>query len=483
MSFQNTNLVIQGSQLPATFKGKPNDLFQAMLARMRIVSPSGTSFFVTSDTEPSSNQGPWLKGGTQWWVWSADLKRYVPLDISESETHWFWMGSTTPPSANPPVWLKTDSTPSEASPDAFGNPIAWFVYNGTDWVRLPTIIEDRTILQSKLDFKATNFFGVVSGTNSYSVTLTPSTNFGLGNGTTETFLGFFKFTNANTGPVTLNVNGSGNKPVKKQVNLDIAAGEIAAGSVHAVIFDGTNYQILSELFSTTVPPPIGGIGSSEGLVIINDATTPDEIVNITANAVLLQNTGGGSIQVSNPNVDIDITVSGLNGLDTGAAVIDTWYYIWLISDGTTPGGLFSLSSTAPTMPTGYTFKALLGAIYVNSTTDLIKIWQTGRKVYTVDTAVPVTGIGLLPIITAVPPIARTVFGSLKLISTGGSVTDAYAIIAGDSDGRGQQTIWTKEDAGNVEGGGFFDLPLITAQNVYVVATGGNTSLDIAGFTV
>src|SRR6267378_1609416 len=107
MALQDTQLLIQGSHLPATFRGTPDDLFVAMLQRMKIVSPTGTSFFVVGDVEPTSNLGPWLKGGTQWFVWDGSLKKYVPLDISSSETKWFFIGASTPTTQDPPVWLKT----------------------------------------------------------------------------------------------------------------------------------------------------------------------------------------------------------------------------------------------------------------------------------------------------------------------------------------------------------------------------------------
>lgn len=53
--------------------------------------------------------------------------------------------------------------------------------------------------------------------------------------------------------------------------------------------------------------------------------------------------------------------TGLGGLDTGA-VGNSDYYIWLIerSDTGVVDALFSLSSTAPTMPTNYDYKRLIG---------------------------------------------------------------------------------------------------------------------------
>lgn len=158
---QDTNLLIVASQLPPTFAGDPNFFFRSILERMKIVSASGTAFFVVSDLEPSSNQGPWLKGGTQWWVWDEQLKRYVPLDISESETKWFQVGSTTPATADPPVWLKTTEDQTQAHPQP-GNPIGWYLYNGTTWVGF-TELFDNEVTQSKIADKNVTFPKIQDG--------------------------------------------------------------------------------------------------------------------------------------------------------------------------------------------------------------------------------------------------------------------------------------------------------------------------------
>lgn len=65
---------------------------------------------------------------------------------------------------------------------------------------------------------------------------------------------------------------------------------------------------------------------------------------------------------------IDITVNGANGLDTGAAA-NAIYYPWVIYNPSTltAAGLLSLSSTAPTLPSGFILKRQLrGVAFVRS---------------------------------------------------------------------------------------------------------------------
>lgn len=121
-----TQLQLQASALPPNFVGTPQELFDEMVRRTKIVSPYGGTFYATGDTEPLSNQGPWLKGGTKWYVFSEDLGRYVPLDISDSETVPFHVQDDTPSGA-PNVWLRTRTVGGVAEY------AGWYFFNGTEW--------------------------------------------------------------------------------------------------------------------------------------------------------------------------------------------------------------------------------------------------------------------------------------------------------------------------------------------------------------
>jgi len=144
MALKSTNLIIQSAPIPATFRGTPDEFRIELVKRFKIVSPSGTNFIFIGESEPLSNVGPWLKDGTKWYVWSEAVKRYVPLDISDSETRWYWIGPSTPPSTEPPVWFRTDHAADEANP-FFGNSLGWHHYNGSNWVPVsPRILSGNT---------------------------------------------------------------------------------------------------------------------------------------------------------------------------------------------------------------------------------------------------------------------------------------------------------------------------------------------------
>jgi hypothetical protein len=91
---------------------------------------------------------------------------------------------------------------------------------------------------------------------------------------------------------------------------------------------------------------------------IMDASAGNKTASITA----LNNpfTGSGSIAVT-----LDISTSGVNGLDTGS-VTSGWYYVFLCYGTSGLCCLASASSTMPTLPSGYAQFVRVGALRYGS---------------------------------------------------------------------------------------------------------------------
>lgn len=81
-------------------------------------------------------------------------------------------------------------------------------------------------------------YAVAGGIDTYAAILTPALSaYATGNS--------FKilFTNANTGAATLNINALGVINLKKNGATTLSAGDIVAGKIYTVTYDGTNFQI------------------------------------------------------------------------------------------------------------------------------------------------------------------------------------------------------------------------------------------------
>lgn len=107
---------------------------------------------------------------------------------------------------------------------------------GTDDVKFATAL---ALEGSKyIDQDGSKLYAVATGTNTYVITLTPApTAYAAGN------VYVVKFTNANTGASTINVNSLGAKSIVKGGATALAAGDITAGHTCLLMYDGTNFQI------------------------------------------------------------------------------------------------------------------------------------------------------------------------------------------------------------------------------------------------
>lgn len=125
-------------------------------------------------------------------------------------------------------------------------------------------------------------------------------------------------------------------------------------------------------------------GYMNGLGIANDATTPDEIVTISVGSTL-DSTGVYQLEVDSA-LSVNVTTSGLNGLDQGSVAANTLYAIYLIADPVTQqeiGAMFSLASnSAPLMPFGYSAYKKIGYVATDSSSDfLLGYWTAGNSGY------------------------------------------------------------------------------------------------------
>ena len=175
---------------------------------------------------------------------------------------------------------------------------------------------------------------------------------------------------------------------------------------------------------------------------------------------------------------------------TGEAA-NTFYYLWLIYNGTTVQGLISLSSTAPTLPSGFTFKALVGVVLNNGSSNFANFLQKDRSVWI--NTVPVftaasaghTAYASLSVAAAVPAIAKSVFGVAGVVN---NVASGIAL-AGDANGLGAVSLSFVNNASlGLDGfrmSGAYETPCATAQTIFTKmgGTGNDYQINVAGYRI
>lgn len=249
------------------------------------------------------------------------------------------------------------------------------------------------------------------------------------------------FANATTTPTfTPHSDTIEAKTIVKGAGAALAAGDIAGGGHWIELqYDLTldKWVLLNPATGVSVAAAATVQASFKNLKL--SAAGTNNAITATIDEVVLENASSQYMTIrgiSGASVAVGSGSGAWNGttmlLDTGSWASSTWYSVWVIS---TPEGaanwLFSLSATAPTMPSGYTFKARIGWIRTDGTGNKypLSMVQMGRRAqYKVAAGTNVTSI---------PQMASGVQGSISTptfvaVSTGNFVppTASEIIVSG-----------------------------------------------------
>ena len=233
-------------------------------------------------------------------------------------------------------------------------------------------------------------------------------------------------------------------------------------------------------------------------------------IKITADYLTL--TDNNNFSILTPSVDVTaiITNSGANGLDTGSVSASNWYYYWAISNGTTTAGLWSLSNSNPTMPSGYTFKKFIGAVYNQSSggsgnAHLCEVHQRGGWIYTFYGSTTITPNKIFNT-SSMPANTQTEVNPITFIPPNvdyysfrmqGDTSNSYTInihfnsgvftrqtgTAGGDGIANQQLYQYTDQNGSTQLGGTIILPIITSQKFFLnsIYTIGGLNLYHVGY--
>lgn len=216
--------------------------------------------------------------------------------------------------------------------------------------------------------------------------------------------------------------------------------------------------------STTLAIHPAGLSTSYPSVVNSSselkasATGTNALIPVTAGEIVVESSTGAYKTLRAVSISIDSASVGANGLDTGTIAAATWYAKFVIWNGTTVAGLLSLSSTSPTLPSGYTHKARTGWVRTDATANKypLKFDQYGDQVgfnavagtNTSSNIVLATGVqgtingaGVsVPIDAFIPPTAWIVDlvisnqssagGVVQVGKTGSLITSAVASLSG-----------------------------------------------------
>lgn len=176
-------------------------------------------------------------------------------------------------------------------------------------------------------------------------------------------------------------------------------------------------------------------GVLKGCELSNNALDATNDIDIAAGRVV-DSTGAVIISVPAISKRLDAAWavgSGNGGRDTGA-IADNWWHVWAIlrSDTGVVDVLFSLSATAPTMPTGYDYKARLGSINRSAAaivafTQLGDVFKWSTSVTDISTANPGTSAVTASLSVPLGVIVEAIV-NFSVSATGSVASLGYALM-------------------------------------------------------
>jgi len=204
----------------------------------------------------------------------------------------------------------------------------------------------------------------------------------------------------NTAACQINVDGVGLVTIKKQGSsglIDLAGGDITSTQSYIIVYDGVYFELQSSFNPAaflqvanngsdiaSVPTFLNNLGTSQPTAgdfrKLKGVWGSNTTATFTADALTVLN-GVSTRKLAAYNQALNSATSGAGGLDTGAIAASTWYAVYAIFNPTTLATsiLMSASFTAPTLPAGYTYSALIGAIKTDGSSNFVGFTQQGRE--------------------------------------------------------------------------------------------------------
>jgi hypothetical protein len=208
----------------------------------------------------------------------------------------------------PKTIKKLGGSSNLAAGDVLTGEIVSVIYDGTNFQL------NSPLGKAFLSQNCAEIYGAAgSGTDAYTITLTPALA-----AYTDGLMINFKADVANTGAATLNVNGLGVKSIKKLFNQDLATGDIAAGQMVTVVYDGTNFELQSL-------PATGGSSAAAWVTFTTVTTTAilasRNVTSLVDNATGADTTINFTSALSSANYSV--ATSAKNGGNVGTLMVNT----------------------------------------------------------------------------------------------------------------------------------------------------------------
>ena len=262
--------------------------------------------------------------------------------------------------------------------------------------------------------------------------------------------------------------------------------------------DGAGVTVLAYKDSAGNVSTLTGASTSYGssitvnLKIIRNIATPTTKLDVTADRMSIE----GYI-VTSYSKTIDATTTGADALDAGSLANNTLYYVWAIfkPSTATAAALLSTSETAPTMPSAYTKKRMLGAFRTGGAATFTNGIQRGRTfmyetpliVLTGGAATTATAVSLSGYVPATAAVEALINMQNVSAVSGSKVLSPFSFTGtvgfANAASLGRISTFNSTTSGVPHGSGWLPLLNATPTTFYYGVEAGSIDLYIVGWRI
>jgi len=224
---------------------------------------------------------------------------------------------------------------------------------GTQFGTSATIVPSPDQIQLTILKGITTYSVMGGGTTAYTATLVPALNSYT---TGQRF--WLKVNVTNTGASTLTVNGTATRTIKKNTDQDVVEGDMPAGALMEIMYDGTNMVILA------ISSPYAFMTTKGDLIVASAANTPiRKAVGANDTVLVADSTAAGGIKwgavpITTSNAKSNVTsragnaasgnqviAHGLGKIPALVEISTTWYASGASAKGLTTNGNYDGTTT------------------------------------------------------------------------------------------------------------------------------------------
>lgn len=226
-------------------------------------------------------------------------------------------------------------------------------------------------------------------------------------------------------------------------------------------------------------------------------TTPATQYVITADELVLEDPNGETWQVKNVNLTNTTGTVGAGAQESAFSLVSASLFYWVIGNPTTNTvqSLCSVSATAPTMPSGYTFKMRVGAAFTTAASVLFRTFQEGRRIQCVLNGVSPAAVYQILLAGGTGTLTTTTFTgtAVSVVGIVPSTASRISVVFTNGNGGGVTAV---SPSNNFAGYASQTVPvpfvntataIMTAEfalessNIFVASTQGNAAFFLYGW--